>query len=64
MPSFTLQGYLNFINTASPIIIRTTTATARGIQKGLNTQSHGQVITPHNFITINATRRSDNTPGP
>ena len=64
MSSFTLQGYLNFINTASPITIRTTTAMTRGIQKGLNTQSQDHVITPHNFITINATKRSDNTPGP
>ena len=64
MSSFTLQGYLNFINTTSPIIIRATTAMTRGIQKGLNTQSHGQVITPHNFNTTKATNNNVRTPGP
>ena len=64
MSSFTLQGYLNFINTASPNIRKITAIITNCIHRGLKTSHHDHVITPHSFNTINAIKSNDNTPGP
>ena len=64
MPSFTLQGYLNFINTTNPTTMRSIKIIKRGISIGLKTHNHDQVITPHNFNTTKATNNNVRTPGP
>ena len=56
--------YLTFNHTIIPTISRITRISAIGAHRGDNTNHQDHVITPHNFITINATKRSDNTPGP